>query len=449
MKSTLNVTSGTGILGIALLGFCLQATAAVSFLGRADLPSDSFDLSGLTAPLEDGTPGNRLGAFGSGIAYAGGTRFLAVPDRGPNASTYNPAVDNTTSFQARFHEFNIVVGPGAPVVTLVRTRTLSDAQGAFTGLSSGFDATNSQASRRLDPEEIRVSNDGASVFISDEYGPFLYQFDRQTGARTRVFDLPAKFKIATPASTSAAEIAGNTSGRVANRGMEGLAISPDGRTLLGVMQNPLLQDGGREGLNVRLLKVDIQSGQTQEFVYTLANKSNGLNGAVAINQNEFLVIERDGRAGTQAVFKRIYKINISAATDVSQSATLPLTGLPSAITPVVKTDFIDLLNPAFGLSGANFPEKIEGVALGQRLADGRISLVVSSDNDFLAAPNSILSFAVDAADLNYVPQQIGGSLNLAPVPLGGTWLIVVLSLGLIGFAAYERRPIPGANRSIF
>ena len=29
-----------------------------------------------------------------------------------------------------------------------------------------------------------------------------------------------------------------------NKGMEGLAITPDGKTLVGAMQSPLIQDGG-------------------------------------------------------------------------------------------------------------------------------------------------------------------------------------------------------------
>jgi hypothetical protein len=435
-------------LCLAVLGLSLtfSAQAAVRLLGRADVPSNLNDLSGLSDTLEDGTPHNRLGAFGSGIAYAGGSRFLAVPDRGPNASSYNPSVDNTTAFQARFQEFEITLSDGAPLINLVRTRTLNDANGAFTGLSSGFDAANSPLSRRFDPEEIRVANDGASVFISDEYGPFLYQFDRQSGLRTRVFSLPAKFKIATPAPTSAAEISGNTSGRVANRGMEGLAITPDGKTLLGVMQNPLIQDGGREGLLVRLLKIDIQSGQTQEYIYTLSNKANGLNGAVAINQNEFLIIERDGRAGTQAVFKRIFKIDLSGASDVSAIASLPLVDPPSGTAPVSKSNFIDLLDPAFALSGASFPEKIEGIAFGPKLSNANLSVLITADNDFTSAPNSIFAFSVDASDLNFVPQQLGS--NVTQVPLGGNLLLVLLSLGLIGLAAYERRATLEGDRSL-
>jgi hypothetical protein len=35
---------------------------------------------------------------------------------------------------------------------------------------------------RLDPESIRVSNNGQSVFISDEYRPYVYEFNRMTPA---------------------------------------------------------------------------------------------------------------------------------------------------------------------------------------------------------------------------------------------------------------------------
>src|SRR5215468_12055656 len=37
------------------------------------------------ALLENGLPGNRLGGIGSGLTWMGGNRFLALPDRGPNA----------------------------------------------------------------------------------------------------------------------------------------------------------------------------------------------------------------------------------------------------------------------------------------------------------------------------------------------------------------------------
>ena len=58
----------------------------------------------------------------------------------------------------------------------------------FTGRSDNFDPERNSGNpndARLDSEGIRVSNDGLSVFISDEYGPYVYQFDRLTGLRLR------------------------------------------------------------------------------------------------------------------------------------------------------------------------------------------------------------------------------------------------------------------------
>ena len=47
----------------------------------------------------------------------------------------------------------------------------------------------------------------------------------------------AKFFVPTPGATGAVAIAGNAVGRFANKGMAGLAITPDGRTLVGAMQS--------------------------------------------------------------------------------------------------------------------------------------------------------------------------------------------------------------------
>ena len=421
------------------------ANAAVSLLGVGSLPATATDLSGLTGTLESGVAKNLL-SLGSGIAYTGqGSRFIAVPDRGPNANPYNAAVDDTTSFQARMHEIDLAISGSTVTPTVTKTTLFSNEAGApLTGLSSGFDATNSSASTRFDPEGVRVSRDGQSVFVSDEYGPFVYQFDRNTGRRIRVLNVPAKFKIAAPNSRGATEISGNTSGRVSNRGMEGLAITPDGSTLIGIMQNPLAQDGGRTGLNIRMLVIDLASGTSKELIYPLADRSYGVNELVAINSTEFLAVERDGAAGTAAVAKRIYKINIAGATDVSAIATLPLTGLPVGTVAVTKSLFLDLLNPAFGLAGASFPEKIEGLAIGPALPDGRLTLIVTNDNDFLAAnPNNFYVFAVDRADLaGYAAQQFDYP-PLPPTPavptLSSALLLVLMALITLTFGDSIRR----------
>src|SRR5262249_44524240 len=142
--------------------------------------------------------------------------------------------------------------------TLLDTRLLTDESGQpFVGAANVFD-------RRLDPEGIRVAYNG-DFYVSDEYGPNLLEFDRQ-GHLVRRIDVLSKFLIANPSGDPNAELLGNAAGRQANRGMEGLAITPDGGMLVGMMQNALLQDHGltpgttdRLGVNNRILTVDVAS----------------------------------------------------------------------------------------------------------------------------------------------------------------------------------------------
>jgi hypothetical protein len=118
----------------------------------------------------------------------------------------------------------VALGDGAPALNAARHTDY------FTGRSDNFDpATASTApdAARLDPEAVRVSADGRHVYIADEDGPHIYEFDRLTGLRVRSFTLPAEFAVAAQSPRGDVEIAGNTAGRVANKGMEGLAITPD------------------------------------------------------------------------------------------------------------------------------------------------------------------------------------------------------------------------------
>jgi hypothetical protein len=53
--------------------------------------------------------------------------------------------------------------------------------------------------------------------VSDEYGPYVCQFDRHTGERTRAFTLPHKLFVANKSPHVDFEISGNISGRVTNK----------------------------------------------------------------------------------------------------------------------------------------------------------------------------------------------------------------------------------------
>lgn len=393
---------------VALVALCHAgpALAAVTFIGEGSIPGNAVDQSGLTGLLEDGvTPHNLAGGFGSAITYSGRDNFyIATPDRGP--------ADGATSYIDRFYTIRIDLKRQSAnsyqvVPEILATRLLRrGGHDFFTGSALAFDATGSPESLRFDPEGVRVSHCGNSLFVSDEYGPYLYEFSLTSGKRLRSVPLPNKYLIDFPSATPNVELSKNVAGRQSNRGMEGLAISPDGSKLYGIMQSPLIQDGGldasnsRIGLNVRILETDTTSGTAREFLYQVDSRSNGISEILAVNDHEFLVLERDGRPGATATFKKIFKIDIGAATDIRDVKQLPTSGTPAGVVAVTKQLFIDLLNPAFGLAGASFPEKIEGLAFGPDLEDGRHLLLVVNDSDFAAdQPTRIFAFAIDPLDL--------------------------------------------------
>ena len=432
----------SGLVGLLALTAASTALAAVSYVGDAIIPGNGTDLSGLPSTiLEDGvSPLNALNGFGSGLAYAGGNTFYALADRGPNKVAYSggTAVDNTTSYPNRYQQFSISFTPvGSPdgnghyasytvAATNTATTLLKNAQGVqYLGITTAFSTDPTVENHRLDPEALRVAPDG-TVWVSDEYGPYVLHFNR-LGQEIGSLALPAGFQIATPGATATAE-AVNTTGRVTNKGMEGLAISPDGKTLVGMMQAPLVQDGGTAGTNVRILVYDLTnpSSAPKQYLYQLDSTSTAISELLAVNNHKFLVDERNGSAGASGI-KKLYQIDFnqaSAPTDLATSAYpgttasngLPTTGTPSGVTALQKSLFADIgtllrnatSSPFSAINGTNgLPDKIEGYSWGPDLADGRHLLLVTNDNDFVQPggaagagfPNYIFAFAVDQSDV--------------------------------------------------
>lgn len=373
----------------------LRADDAIQLLGIAELPGTTLDKSGLQDRLADGTPHNQLGGL-SALDYSGANDvFYVLSDRGPK--------DGSIRYRCRWHAIELKLpreAGGQASARVVDTTLLSATDGKpLIGIASAFDPKGPDGNHRFDPEGLRRSP-GGNIFLSDEYGPMVIEFD-STGHALRSLAVPARYQIKHPAATKEEEIARNTSGRIANAGMEGLAISPDGNRLYAMEQLPLLQDtktskkGKRQGLNCRLLEIDLKTGGTREFVYPLENSHTKLSEILAMDDGKFLVIERDGELGAKAAFKKIMAIDIKNASDSSQIATLPPKKLPKGVQAVKKSTFIDLLDPRFGLSGSKCPEKMEGLAWGPSLPDGRAVLWVCVDNDFKSeSPNLFYAFAV-------------------------------------------------------
>lgn len=459
----------------------MPAMAGPIFLATGTLGGSS-DLSGLTGTLENGQAANVLGGLGSGLAYAGNGTFLALPDRGPNAITYADSIDNTTSYITRFHTLTMGLtassGGGLPFTltpTLTGTTLLSSptallygtgaglttnggapigsgapAQNSggvyyFTGRSDGYGAGNSTnpADARFDPESIRVSNDGRSVFISDEYGPYVRQFDRATGSLIRTYALPANLSVANLSPVGNSEISGNTSGRTANKGMEGLSITPDGTTLVGIMQAPLIGDGNKL---LRIVTIDIASGETHEYGYKLTTGS-GVSEIVAINSHQFLVDERDGKGlgdGSAAAVKQVFMVDIAGATEITNVNPAP--NATAAVAKTLKLDLVAALQAA-GIDPTQIPSKIEGLTFGADVTyNGQLlhTLYIANDNDFLpdpttgAGPNRFYVFGFSDADLP------GFTAQALTVPEPATWATMVAGFALAGAMVRRRKRAAGA-----
>jgi len=458
----------------------LPANAAITLLAQGTLAGTS-DRSGLTGTLENGLPANILGGTGSGLTYAGGNTFLAVPDRGPNATAYNSKVDDTVSYISRFHTIvmdltasnsgglpftltptlqsttllssstPLVYGSGAGLGTQANGQPLGSGAPAqntagtyyFTGRSDNFvqGSSGNPVNARFDPESIRVSNDGKSVFVSDEYGPYVRQFDRTTGTLIKTFTLPTNLDVSVLSSQGKTETSSNTSGRTDNKGMEGLAITPDGKTLVGIMQAALIQDAADKATKkmVRIVTIDIATGATKEYGYMLTAGS-GVSEITAINDHEFLVDERDGAGlgdGSSAVAKQLFTIDLKNAVDITG-----LSGKTAAAAAVAKTPFLDLVAAlnANGISSDQIPAKIEGISFGQDVSwngDLYHTLYVSNDNDFLpgiAGPNQFYVFGFKDGDLPGLVRQ-----NVAAVPEPASWAMMIGGFGMIGAVMRRRR----------
>jgi len=429
----------------------LPAQAQVSLIAKGTLTSskagDYADLSGLKGTLENGAPANLLGGLGSGLAHLSGDTFLALPDRGPNAIPFNSSIDDTVSYINRFHTVKMHLAPnsgsGLPYTItpqLESTTLLSNftplvygsgaglgvGSGApaqnrrfqyyFTGRSDNFASNHNSGYRRdarFDTESIRVGRDGLTVFISDEYGPYIYQFLRFNGQRLRSYKLPEKFYVSNLSPVGSNEIADNTTGRTANKGMEGLALTPDGRTLVGIMQAALIQDaadGGDAAKLLHIIAIDVASGHIKgEYAYLLTTGS-GVSEIVALNDHEFLVDERDGKGlgdGSKAKIKQVFKIDLKDAVDIGKMA-----GTEAATHAVSKSLFVDLVTvlTANGFTSSTIPAKIEGMAFGDdiKTKTGTLhTLWIANDNDFLqdysgpgTNPNQFFVFGFTDADLN-------------------------------------------------
>ncbi|RWO46826.1 MAG: hypothetical protein EOS12_11140 [Mesorhizobium sp.] len=453
----------TASLGVALALFTAltpalaDSTATVGgtsfvnkgLVGVGRIPAAQRDKFGETFGSGSGMSIDTSGWTHEAAGYKGSLWLL--PDRGYN-------VVGTTDYRPRLNtvaiEFTPVAPGAAPAAgqqqtgvkaTLADTMLLTDDKGAdATGLdplngvraASGDMPILPQADNgklALDNEAIVRLPDG-SMFISDEYGPNIYRFSADGHLLSATQPPPALVPMRHGTPNFASDNPGPgaaepdpkdpDTGRQNNQGLEGMAMTPDGKFLIAVLQSAARQDGGDSGStrqNTRALVYDASDlahlKLAHEYVVPLPvfkdakgkTKAAAQSEIVALSDKTFLMLARDsgngqGLKGDASLYRQVNVVDLSTATDIAGGAfdaadkpVAPKGIVDPSVTPAKLTPFIDINDSAelgrFGLhNGApndqdNLSEKWEAMSvvsvLDAKLPDDYF-LFVANDNDFLA-----------------------------------------------------------------
>ena len=341
------------------------------------------------------------GGFGSSLApdpRAPGYFYL-LTDRGPNADSTDPErkVFPVPGFTPQIGRFRL---EGDKLV-LVKLIDIKNAKGKkITGLPNPDKGGTGEVAVDLEGKPLGTDPDGldseglvamkdGSFWISDEYGPWLVHVDANGRTIERIGPFGGRKSLPRVLAL-----------RRANRGMESLTVTPDGRLLVGLMQNPVdnpTTDIRKTSKLNRLVTYNPRSGATQQYAYIMEATSSVVSEIAAVTATTFIVSERDqlfpGDPKSPAKLKRIYKIDLAGATDLSDpengrngrlvnGKTLEQLSdeelRTAGIVPVAKELVVDLL----AMPGGYPHDKSEGLAV---ISDTLIA--VSNDDDFGIVPD--------------------------------------------------------------
>ncbi|HEY2791799.1 MAG TPA: esterase-like activity of phytase family protein [Micromonosporaceae bacterium] len=393
------------------------------------------------------------GGYGSSFAPDPGKTgwFYGLTDRGPNADDDGPIGDKVftdPTFNPQIGLFDLVGGKAVlekkivlrapdgtpynglpnPVTKVAASpESAEDLFGNVIDPTKPYTVPGSKPAVTLNPDngydsEGLVALPDGTFWVSDEYGPFITHFDRNGKEISRLspWGVDAGHNVDTKNPLPI-----ELQLRTKNKGMEGLTVTPDGKTLVGIMQSALtVPDYGKSTITgktvkpanvapVRIVTINLKTKAMHEYVYLLDNPAttgNAVSEITALSDSTFLVDERDGNQGEPGVAanKDLYEIDLTGATDVKGNGTNPVGYTVSTpdgaksidayvgdaptsqaelllsqagIVPVAKTPYLQIgtllnqINP----NGAFFShDKIEGVAV----AGGGRYVYLSNDSDF-------------------------------------------------------------------
>lgn len=340
-------------------------------------------------------PAGFIPGIGSSMTFDNGTSnreyFYTIGDRGPNADSPETLDGKKTKvfLAPEFTPFiaKVRVDSGRTAV-LEKALPLKSSGKEISGLPIPPELTGStkempltERFAQLDYDRNGMDTEGidrdrqGNFWISDEYGPFIAKVNPNNGEILQKYapgaGLPEIIKWRQP-----------------NRGMEALAVAPNGK-IYGVVQSTL--DVDKQTKNqarfIRIVELDPRTGRTRMFAYPhefeLYAKSRDakIGDIAAINNTCFAIVELGKiEDGDRKYHNTVYAIDIAGATDLSGRTLADGKALEYGSARDLETAGIETVakNTLFDLREYGWkPKKTEGLAL-----TNRNSLAVINDNDF-------------------------------------------------------------------
>ncbi len=396
------------ILTLSLCLSLLGTAAATELVGYAVLPADTFAAGPASGQFAgDGTKaaqprfsGQPVQGF-SGVHFGPGGSYVFMPDNG-FGSKYN-----SSDFLLRLYTLTLT-----PKTTPAGTGAVN--VGSFLQLRDPdrkvpFLIVNENTPDRLltgsdfDIESFVPMSDG-TLWIGEEFGPFLLHVSadgRVLSAPVPTPDLaagkdPAKDLVRSPSnpavlSASPAPGATGTANLGGSKGFEGMAANTSFSKLYPLLEGTVVGDTAG---TLRLYEFDVASARYTRIVgrYKLEAPANSIGDVATVNDNEYLVIERDQASGADAKLKKIYKIDLTKL---------------DADGNFVKTEVADLLNirDPQNLAGFGPDFRFPFVTIEDVLVLDANTILVANDNNYpgtggrgadVKDPNEFLLLKLDA-----------------------------------------------------
>jgi hypothetical protein len=340
-----------------------------------------------------------------------GNVFYTLADRGPNGQiTIDKSVNRTFPVQdyvphfykiqlegdqVKVLETNKLLLPEGKTGIVSKTRNTTGLSNVSTDEKS-YDHTG-KVLLPLDPdgldlEGIAYSPTDGTFWLSDEYRPSLIHVKRDGTIMSRYVPIGDKEKLADAQIPVVEAIPAIYSKRISNRGFEGVTISPDGKFLYASIQSPMAvpdKATGEASRNLRILKMDLTTKQVVgEYVYVaedaktfvnVTQKDVVISDLQALSTDILLVDERDKNEGAAAQIKRVYKIDLSKATNI-----LNKSDVSSTVEGTTQEQWKDMKvvtapkSLVVDLTKLGYPfEKFEGLAVVDKN-----TIAIANDNDF-------------------------------------------------------------------